>query len=853
MTMAHGSLRRAWAAAIACGLLVAASAVQAADPARLLVVTVTTGFRHGSIATAEPVLEQLGRESGLFHVDFLRLPPGRPGRPADPKRGAGTSDADWEKQQADHRAALEQHRVADGAWFAGLKDQFAKAFAPESLAHFDGVVFASTTGDDLPIPDLPAFLGWVRSGKAFIGVHAATDTLKRTDAYVDFVGGAFAGHPWNAGGEHGFVVDEPGHRLVAMFPERFRWKDEIYQYDQRFKPDNVRVLLSLDMAASNPKEPWHVPVSWIREEGKGRVFATNLGHNDATWKDPLFQKHLTEGIAWALGRFDAPATPNPQVQAAEYLRAVLAAACAATGADHDDLRAKADARIKAEPGWAEGLRPRLVALRDQPVEKRAEGYAALVAEIRAAPAKAAAAGGRKNVLLVMCDDLCCALGCYGDATAKSPAIDALAARGVRFDRAYCQFPLCNPSRSSMLTGRRPQRTTVLDNAVHFRTVAPDVVTLPQAFRGAGYRVERIGKLYHYGVPKEIGTDGLDDPPSWDAVFNPKGRDVADESLIFTLAPGQFGGTVSWLAADGAPEEQTDAIGAAHAERRLEAFAQAGTPFFLAVGFYRPHTPYVAPKAFFARHPIDTVRLPDGAPDHDAGVPPAAIASRKKEQDRLVGDLGREALQAYRASVSFVDEQVGKVVGALDRLGLADDTIVVFTSDHGYHLGEHGLWQKRSLFEESARVPLVICAPGGARAVRSHTVELIDLAPTLCELAGMEPPAGLDGRSLAALVRADGDVARFPDRPAFTEVDRGGPKERGAGGRSVRSGKWRYIEWHDAQGRPTGRQLYDHDTDPHEARNLAADPAHAATVAELSRLLAERYAARPLAQAAAAGR
>jgi len=844
--------RRGWLAAGAALVMVAGGLPRAAAapaPARLLVVTVTTGFRHGSIATAEPVLEQLGRESGLFHVDFLRLPPGRPGRPPEPKRAPDTSDVEWEKQQAAHKEALEQHRVADAAWFAGLKDQFARAFAPEALAQFDGVVFASTTGDDLPIPDLPAFLDWVRGGKAFIGVHAATDTLKRTDAYVDFIGGAFAGHPWNAGGEHGFVVDEPGHRLVAMFPERFRWKDEIYQYDQRFKPENVRVLLSLDMAASNPKEPWHVPVSWIRAEGKGRVFSTNLGHNDATWKDPTFQKHLAEGIAWALGRFDAPVAPNPDVQAAEYLRSVLAAACAATGADHAELRAKADARIKADRAWAVGLRPALASLRDLPADQRAAGYMKLLDTIRAAPAKAAASG-RKNVLLVMCDDLCCALGAYGDAAAQSPAIDRLAARGVRFARAYCQFPLCNPSRASMLTGRRPQHTGVTDNAVHFRAVDPGIVTLPQAFRSAGYRVERIGKLYHYGVPRQIGTDGLDDPPSWDAVFNPKGRDVADEGLIFSLVPGQFGGTVSWLAADGADAEQTDALGAAHAERRLEAFARDQAPFFLAVGFYRPHTPYVAPKAWFQRHPVAAIELPAVPDDHDTRVPAAALGSRKAEQPRLTGALGREALQAYRASVSFVDDQVGRVLGALERLGLADDTIVVFTSDHGYHLGEHGLWQKMSLFEESARVPLVIAAPGGARGVREHTVELIDLLPTLCELAGVAVPPGVDGRSLVPLVAGDGDPAGFPDRPAFTEVTRGGGKNPAGGGRSVRRGRWRYTQWHDAEGTTTGRQLYDHDTDPHELVNLAAEPAHAATVAELSGVLAERFARRADGRAAA---
>ena len=844
--------RRGWLAACVALVMVAGGLPRAAAaPARLLVVTVTTGFRHGSIATAEPVLEQLGRERGLFHVDFLRLPPGRPGRPPDPKRADGTADADWEQQQAAHREAIERHRAADAAWFSGLKEQFAKAFAPEALAQFDGVVFASTTGDDLPIPDLPAFLDWVRSGKAFIGVHAATDTLKRTDAYVEFIGGAFAGHPWNAGGEHGFVVDEPGHRLVSMFPERFRWRDEIYQYDRRFKPENVRVLLSLDMAASDPKEPWHVPVSWIRAEGKGRVFSTNLGHNDATWKDPTFQNHLAEGIAWALGRFDVPATPNPDVQAAEYLRSVLAAACAATGADHAELRAEADARIKADRTWAAGLRPALVALRDLPADQRAAGYMKLLDMIRAAPAKAAASG-RKNVLLVMCDDLCCALGAYGDPAAKSPAIDRLAARGVRFERAYCQFPLCNPSRASMLTGRRPQHTGVTDNAVHFRAVDPGIVTLPQAFRSAGYRVERIGKLYHYGVPKQVGTDGLDDPPSWDAVFNPKGRDVADEGLIFSLVPGQFGGTVSWLAADGTDAEQTDALGAAHAAERLAAFAREHTPFFLAVGFYRPHTPYVAPKRWFAAHPLATVHLPEVPADHDARVPAAALGSRKKEQERLSGDLGREALQAYRASVSFVDDQVGKVLGALESLGLVDDTIVVFTSDHGYHLGEHGLWQKMSLFEESARVPLVIVAPGSARGVRTQTVELLDLAPTLCELAGVPLPAGVDGRSLAALVRTDGDVAGFPERPAFTQVTRSGSRGAGVGGRSVRTSRYRYTQWHDADGALTGHQLYDHDADPNELANLADHPAHAAAVGELSRLLSERFGAAPAVQAASGG-
>ena len=451
--------------------------------------------------------------------------------------------------------------------------------------------------------------------------------------------------------------------------------------------------------------------------------------------------------------------------------------------------------------------------------------------------------GRPNVLLVMCDDLRPALHCYGDTTASSPNIDALAARGVRFSKAYCQFPLCNPSRASLLTGRRPGHTQVRNNGRHFRAVAPDVVTLPQAFRQAGYRVERVGKLYHYGVPAQIGTDGLDDPPSWDAVFNPRGRDVTDEPLIFSLEPGKFGGTVSWLAAEGSDAEQTDGIGAARAVELLEGFAETQKPFFLAVGFYRPHTPYVAPRSWFAQHPPEQIELPQLPADHDAQLPAAALQMRDKEEQRLVGPLGREAVQAYRAAVSFVDAQVGTVLDALRRLKLEDNTIIVFTSDHGYHLGEHGLWQKRTLFEESARVPLVIVPPPGTVpagvggvGVVEHPVELIDILPTVCSLAGVPTPAGVDGRSLVADICAAYDVAdvKLATRPALTEVEYPGLR-----GVSMRTERHRYTLWNGGQ---AGRQLYDHDTDPHEFHNLAEKPEQAATVARLDRQLRELYGA-----------
>jgi type 1 glutamine amidotransferase len=316
-------------------------------PARLLVVSVTMGFRHGSIGTAEGVLEKLGREQDLYHLDYLRMPEGDKNDPA---------------------------------WKANLAALFAKAFAAETLAEFDGVMFVSTTGE-LPLPDLAGFLEWIKSGKAFMGFHAASDTFKKSDAYVEMIGGHFAGHPWNAGGEHGFVNHEPGHRVAAMFPPRFRWRDEIYQYDPRYKPDNLRVLVSLDMAASTPKHPWHVPVSWVRDYGQGRVFYTNFGHNEATWNDATFQRHAAEGIAWALNRCDAPAEPNPEAQAAEYVRSVIAAAAEQLSADHDVLRAKADAKIAADPGWAVALRPTLLPLRGMNPADRRAGYETLFQEI----------------------------------------------------------------------------------------------------------------------------------------------------------------------------------------------------------------------------------------------------------------------------------------------------------------------------------------------------------------------------------------------------------------------------------------------------------------------------------------
>jgi len=437
------------------------------------------------------------------------------------------------------------------------------------------------------------------------------------------------------------------------------------------------------------------------------------------------------------------------------------------------------------------------------------------------------AGRKLNVLLITSDDLRNSLGCYGSPLVKSPNIDRLASQGVRFDRAYCQYPLCNPSRTSFLTGLRPDTTGVWDNATRFRSNRPGTVTLPQLFRKNGYHVARVGKLFHYGVPSQIGTSGLDDPESWDEVVNPRGRDKDDEDKITTIKPGSgFGATLSWLAADGEDAEQTDGRGAEAAVRLLE--QNRDRPFFLAMGFYRPHTPYVAPKSYFGLYPLEKISLVDLV-GRD-GVPPAALTVNPPNYG-ISTSLQQQAIQAYHASTSFMDAQVGKVIDAVDRLGLRDRTVIVFLSDHGYHLGEHGLWQKMTLFEEAARVPLIIAAPGvkGNQRSTSRLVELVDVYPTLAELCGLTPPADLDGRSLVPLLR---DPDQSWNHSALTQVTRKA-KKQSFKGYSIRTERYRYTEWDGGQ---RGAQLYDHDNDPRENHNLAAEPAHAATVAEMKRLL-----------------
>lgn len=439
------------------------------------------------------------------------------------------------------------------------------------------------------------------------------------------------------------------------------------------------------------------------------------------------------------------------------------------------------------------------------------------------PTDALAQAEQPNVLFIIADDLNTDLGAYGHPLVQSPNIDRLAGRGVRFLRAYSQYPVCNPSRSSFLTGLYPDQTGVLRNSDDFREQLPNTPTLPQWFKQHGYFTARVGKIYHYGVPGQIGTDGEDDPQSWHQVVNPIGIDKAVEDSIHSLVPGQFGGTLSWLSVESEDEEHTDGIGATEAIELLREHdpARTGRPFFLAVGFYRPHTPFVAPAHYFDRYPppaIRPARLQEGDRDD---IPVAALADRPHQLE-LTDVQRREIIQAYYASISLMDAQVGRVLSALEEMGLAENTIVVFTSDHGYHLGAHGLWQKGDLFEGSARVPLILARPNeaSAGAKTGAVTEMLDLYPTLVELCGLPAPRHLEGKSLVTVLDDPSQSVREAAltvgwsragrmHPDFADLD--------ILGYSIRTPRYRYTEWNGGR---HGIELYDYEKDPEELTNLA---------------------------------
>ena len=437
----------------------------------------------------------------------------------------------------------------------------------------------------------------------------------------------------------------------------------------------------------------------------------------------------------------------------------------------------------------------------------------------------AAQSGKPNVLFISIDDLNNDLGCYGNTQVKSPNIDRLAARGVRFDRAYVQYTLCNPSRASFLSGRRPERTGIYELQTPPRKAMPDAVFLPQLFRQNGYFTARYGKVYH---------EGRDDKLSWDVSESVEFTDAQERTLHqkrYDNPPNQR--TPDWTPLD-TPEEQTrDARIAKAIAQLIEEKAKAGKPFFLAAGLNKPHLPWNVPKKYFEQYQAAKIRVQPDLPQHN--IPPVALMTELFGSPQPSSRA--EAIAAYYSAITYMDAQVGVLLAALDRLKLWDNTIVVLFSDHGFHLGDHGgLWAKLTLFEQSARTPLIIALPQSKQAGKasSRIVELLDLYPTLATLCNLPLPAGLEGRSLVPLLEAPRAV--WP-HAAYTMVyhEVGGEKIEG---KSVRNERWRYTEW-DA-GRK-GVELYDHNSDPREFNNLAADQHYAKTLKEMKKLMQSQVA------------
>lgn len=439
---------------------------------------------------------------------------------------------------------------------------------------------------------------------------------------------------------------------------------------------------------------------------------------------------------------------------------------------------------------------------------------------------------KPNVLFIVADDMRNELGNFTEEMVKKPNLDRLAKRGMRFDAAYCQYPVCNPSRSSLLTGLRPNSTRILDNNTNFRTTLPDVVTLPQLFRQNGYRATSFGKIFHRGLTMEDLRTDMDDKPSWDETryfqttplgFKGEGRNLTDGKLAWC----------HWRAAEGADEDQPDGQIAQEAIKVMERHAATkdAQPFFLAVGFHKPHDPFIAPKKYFDMYPPESLKLwqaPKGTfADPALAIPGGAF---REAFDKFTDNERLEFLRAYLAGVSFTDAQVGKVIDALDRLKLADDTIIIFFGDHGYHLGERGWWNKSTVFELSARAPMIVYDPQmkAKGKVTNRLVEFVDIYPTLVELAGLKALQKLEGRSFVPLL--NNPQLKWKEA-AYTQVQRGK-----IAGYSVRTERWRYTEWDEGR---QGAELYDHQTDPNEYRNLANDPKHQTIVQRLKTLLRKK--------------
>lgn len=463
----------------------------------------------------------------------------------------------------------------------------------------------------------------------------------------------------------------------------------------------------------------------------------------------------------------------------------------------------------------------------------------------------ASAAHRPNVLLLLVDDLKPALGCSGDRFAQSPNIDRLAARGMRFDRAYCNQAVCAPSRNNLMLGSRSTSLGLYDLTRNFRTAVPAAVTLPQHFQRHGYRTEAIGKILHTGHGNHDDLASWSVPPVTEKVVeyldpqNSAGGQLTREEAYFTNQRlgeiGRLPRGAAWEITDGPDNAYADGRIAEEGIRRLRAAQERPeTPFLLALGFVKPHLPLTAPKRYFDRHdpqalPLATFQQdPAGAPRYAGKVGGEIVNYAPLSVENLKqADTQRQLLHAYYACVSFTDAQIGRVLAELDRLGLATNTIVVLWGDHGWHLGDHGYWTKHTNYEEANRIPLLIAGPGiSGGGVSPQLAETVDIYPTLAELAGLPAPAGpqpLDGVSLVPVLRDPAQTVRDHAYHCFPRGERMG--------RAIRTERHRLVEWKRPGAPPetADLELYDYASDPLETRNLAAEQPE--TVARLRTILA----------------
>ena len=439
-----------------------------------------------------------------------------------------------------------------------------------------------------------------------------------------------------------------------------------------------------------------------------------------------------------------------------------------------------------------------------------------------------------NVLFIISDDLTdTALSCYGNKVCQTPNIDKLASQGVRFTRAYCQGTYCGPSRASFMSGYYPHATGVL-GYISPRKAIGDRAMWAEHFKNNGYHTARVSKIFHMGVPGGIekGTDGADDPRCWTERYNSQGPEWKAKGTGETLEgnpdgkkPVVGGNTFVVVEADGDDLAHSDGRTAQKACELIDKLKDR--PFFLGVGFVRPHVPFVAPRKYYEPFPFGQMKLPPKVEGDWDDIPKAGINYKTSKNMKMNVRKQKKAVGGYYASVAYMDAQVGKVMDALNRSGVADKTIVIFTSDHGYHLGEHDFWAKVSLHDESARVPLIVCMPGKKPAVCNSLTELIDLYPTISSLCGLEVPKRIQGKNISRMLE-DPEVEV---RDAAFSVN--------GKGFLLRQHDFAYIQY--AEDASKGMELFDMKKDPHQYKNLAGDPQHAELVKKFRNKLKQKLA------------